>query len=439
MNIKLYVFLSCALLLNGCASRYDKMYKQKPAFYSYIAGDTLSGYVRTQHASEVYTTPASCQKVVTALVALKFLGPDYAYETKLYKNNKDVVLAFSGDPSLTSEDLTALLTPLKNTSIKGKILLDTSVFQTPSYSTNLMIGDIGTRFSQPVYGGNIDRNLIKITVTPSTVGSIATAATNMDYKVHSAVTTSLEKTAIRAVWDRDQMKVVGDINKDDKPFEVCLSPQKIEPYTIWKVKDAMKALNIKGRVEIVSHKMQFANDHMKLVATKKSVPLKELIVPALQISDNFAFDSLYLTIAHTYNPDGIRDWTEGDKIIKALLSKHFNIDAEKALFVDGSGMSRYNRLQPKMLFEVLNKGYSVREFVDALPHAGDNHGTLAWHPGLPKNVIAKDGAMLCIRCVCGYGIDKSPKTFVIMTSNFTAPYEDANKVMDKFIMDNAGK
>lgn len=113
------------LSLGGCASKnqHDQLYKQKPGFYSYIIGDVNSDKIYLEKNSEVYATPASCQKVITAILALKELGPEYRYETSLLSNKKDIVIKFSGDPSFTSEQLTTLLAPLRNSKIKGILSL----------------------------------------------------------------------------------------------------------------------------------------------------------------------------------------------------------------------------------------------------------------------------------------------------------------------------
>jgi hypothetical protein len=34
-----YLIALLILVLSGCASKYEKLYNQKPAFYSYIAGN----------------------------------------------------------------------------------------------------------------------------------------------------------------------------------------------------------------------------------------------------------------------------------------------------------------------------------------------------------------------------------------------------------------
>jgi len=376
MKIKIFL-ISLLLFFTGCSGGGQRaVYKAKPAFYAYIISDVKDGKIHEEYASEVYATPASCQKTITAILALKYLGPEYIYETKLFaKDQNDIVISFSGDPTLTSADLMKLLTPLKNKQIEGRILLDASIFTTQEYSPNLMIYEMGLGYSTPVYSINIDRNLL----SPKT------------------------------------------------------SPKEMHPFIISKVQKVLDSLNIKGKIEIVSDKKKLPS-RLKLLGKIDSKPLKEILPPALKISDNLVFDSLYLTIIHRHKPFGIKDWSEGDPIFKKLLRNYYpDLDVTDAIFVDGSGLSRHNRIQPKQLLQILRHGYEINEFVQSLAKPGEENSTLAKRSDLPNNIIAKTGSMMGVSCLCGYSLEQTPKAFVIMTNSFGPMDKDLLEVTDKFI------
>ncbi len=209
-------FTIILLLLTGC-SQHHKLYQQNPGFYAYIIGDVNSQRIYQEHAAEVYAIPASCQKVITSLVALKHLGQEYTYETKLLgkKNQQtitDIVLRFSGDPTLTSQQLSALLKPLQNSNIKGKIIIDVSIFKTPSYSNNLMVHDLGTKYAQPVWAANIDKNLLTMRCLPGKLGKPAKIEIDNNYSYAAKVLTSSDPTAIRLFWRNNRIHIEGTIN-----------------------------------------------------------------------------------------------------------------------------------------------------------------------------------------------------------------------------------
>jgi D-alanyl-D-alanine carboxypeptidase/D-alanyl-D-alanine-endopeptidase (penicillin-binding protein 4) len=108
-----------------------------------------------------------------------------------------------------------------------------------------------------------------------------------------------------------------------------------------------------------------------------------------------------------------------------------------ALFVDGSGLSRYNRVQPIILLSLLKKGFDIPEFVDALAIPGEKDSTLKNRTKLSNSIKAKTGSLSGMSCLCGYSFaSRHPKAFVFMTSSFAPPSKELFEVMDNFISKN---
>jgi D-alanyl-D-alanine carboxypeptidase/D-alanyl-D-alanine-endopeptidase (penicillin-binding protein 4) len=433
------LLLIIVLFLTSCASHpHAQMYTENPAFYSYSIVDINSGHVEETYASEVYSTPASCQKTITALLVLKSLGPNYRYDTQLYITKKqealhNIVLSFSGDPTLSSDDLLTLLAPLKNTTVQGKIILDASVFQTPVHSNNIMLDDLGSYYAQPIWGINLDKNLMQVQVAATQLGKPARISLDLPYKINAHVTTTNDPSFVNIEWDRNILKASGTINPNDAFLTIPISPIDVEPYILKKIQPLLKTLRIHGKIEII-HEQNRLPRHLILINEHYSELLKEMIVPALKNSDNFVFDSLYLTLIQSQSPQAIQRWKEGDPIIKALLKQYFTLDAKQALFVDGSGLSRYNRIQSKQFVEILRQGFSTPEFVAALPQRTENLPSLAKQPSPASHIRAKTGHMSGINCLCGYSLQSNkPKVFVIMATNSIPPAQASFTVLDKFV------
>jgi D-alanyl-D-alanine carboxypeptidase/D-alanyl-D-alanine-endopeptidase (penicillin-binding protein 4) len=440
MYTRLLANIFSILLLVSCsAHQSDLLYKQKPAFYSYIIGDVKSDHVDKEHAADVYATPASCQKVVTALIALNVLGPDYQYETKLYATKKggivrNVVISFSGDPHLTSEDLFNLLSPLKGSKIHGDIVLDVSVFKTPAHAPNIMVDDIGTFYAQPVFGANIDKNQIKVRIAPSSVDKPACIENDSGYQIENNVKTTGDKSSVILLWDNGHIKAKGNINPNEVVLEIKISPYKIEPYVLYKVKNILKTLGIQNDLKIIDDEHKLPTN-LTLLNAIKSKKLKETLAPNMKASDNLVFDSMYLKIANSFGP--ITDWRQGNNIMKELVKKYFNIDIAKATIIDGSGLSRYNSIQPRHLFELLKQGSKMEDFVASLAKPAEAKSTLGKRDNLPSDIVAKTGYMSGISCLCGYKIVSNKSTaFVIMANSFAPPKNEIFDVIDKFIRNN---
>lgn len=417
------LLLAIVVLLPCCGTL-----KKQIAFHSYIFGKSTN-CIYKQYNAEIYVTPASCQKIITALLAYKKLGTDHRYVTKAYNRNNDILLLFDGDPSLTTYDLIDLVRPLKGK--RNKVIIDISKFKTPAISNNIMKGDVGTTYAQPVSAMILDANLIKVMFRYNNDRIIA--SNDMQYKINSSVKMG-DKTSIKLSWIGDTINVEGAIEPKDFPLEKYISPCEINTYIKKKISYVLKQVGI-GYKEIVitqdNNTLLYQADEGTInngkIFSHYSRPLKELLPIAFKKSNNLFFDSLYLTIISDENP---LDWHYGSEIIKKMTKEYFNIDLKKAILVDGSGLSRYNLIQTKSLYEFLIVGNSISEFKEAFPHSQEHGTTLANRKNLPPSVIAKTGNLMGINCLCGYN---NSVAFAIVSSNFPPPAKDIRDMHDQLI------
>jgi D-alanyl-D-alanine carboxypeptidase/D-alanyl-D-alanine-endopeptidase (penicillin-binding protein 4) len=445
MKLRIIPLIILTFLLANCS--YSSKYQEQPVFYSYVIGDVNPATKPSkEYNSKAFVTIASCQKIITALLAYKSLGVDYHYQTELYvsKNRdqiKDVVLHFVGDPTLKSKDLLTLLEPLKGAKISGKIIIDASKFQVPPLSNNLMKYDIGKDYAQPVSAMIIDKNLINVMIKTGKIGKAATVENNLGYKIDASdliVGEANGKNNINLEIDNQIIKAYGDIASNPNPLKMQMSPAEIDDYILRKLKPIFDQLNLKSKIVIIHNRLKLPS-HLELINSHQSAALKEFLPPALKKSDNLVFDSLYLNIIDANKTSEIKDWPDGDIIFKSLIKKYFDIDMDGALIVDGSGLSRYNHIQTYSIFELLRKGYDQKEFVTSLSSPGEIDSTLEKRPNLPKNIRAKTGSLYGVGCLCGYKVNNDDaKAFVIINNNFSPAVTKITAIQDQFVNDNFG-
>lgn len=428
------------ILLTGCVSAdHQSLYDDKPGFYSYVLGDVNDDEPVMQHAAAAYVNVASCQKTVTALLALKSLSADYQFQTQLFIRKvagkvHDAVIKFVGDPTLTSAQLITLLEPLRNTTFKGHLILDASLFQVPEHSFNLMLDDIGTYYAPPMSSMILDGDLIYLTLTPGTIKAPVHVSNDVDFTIDNKLLTTDQESSFKIFWENNRIVIKGTVRYASEPQTLKITPQYSHDYMILKIQKIMEALNIKAAVKIINDSQKIPRDII-LVNTVSSKPLKDILPPALAISNNVVFDSLYLTIVDKHSDIAIHDWNQGDKIYKELIQQYFKIDMDKANFVDGSGLSRYNRIQPRQLWTILKQGYALGDFVESMPYPGQPRSTVKKRLDLDQSLRVKTGSMSGISCLCGYSNKiTNPKVFVIITNSFAPPASEIHTVMDKFIM-----
>ncbi len=107
----------------------------------FIVIDVKTGRVIFSERSQFLFSPASTQKLFTAVATLYYLGPNYQFTTTLLANGAikgqtlqgNLMLKFSGDPELTTEDLNRLIEKLKELGIhriSGHVYIDNTAYKT---------------------------------------------------------------------------------------------------------------------------------------------------------------------------------------------------------------------------------------------------------------------------------------------------------------------
>ncbi len=85
------------------------------------------------------------------------------------------------------------------------------------------------------------------------------------------------------------------------------------------------------------------------LATVESPPMEELLRFAVQRSDNQLTDGLFQSIGRIRTGEG--SWERGDRALRQVLDR-FDIDHTQAVFADGSGLSRDDRVTARLLVDL---------------------------------------------------------------------------------------
>lgn len=430
------MFLAYLLFSHPVQYRYlvdvNKIYQECPAFYSYAIGDIDSEKIYTQYNQDVYITPASCTKVLIAALAYKRLGRDFVYNTKVYTtNNGDILLSFSGDPTLTSEDIKKLL---RAVSLKGKtIILDDTCFKTTPHSGYIMRADVGTWYGQPVTGTVVDNNQINVRVKPTKVGKKALVTNDCGYSIVSTLMTSSSPSKVILIWEGNVIKAKGTINNKEKALDYILSPPELEYYIVKKFKTILGG----------GKKIVIIRDHKKLPASKQkksihtSLPLKDFLPIAMKKSDNLVLDSLYLVLIHSQDVHEIsEDCRSGSNVINMFIKQYFDVDLQEAVIIGGSGLPRHNRIKVIDFIRLLRRFNKIEGFKELLTVPNEVGTTLEKRGNLPAGLRAKSGTMIGVSTLCGY---YKNKVFFIGAHKFPCPLKDIHPKQDKFLSYLLGK
>ncbi len=157
-----------------------------------------------------------------------------------------------------------------------------------------------------------------------------------------------------------------------------------------------------------------------MIAEHKSPPIDEIMRSCMMRSDNLYAEALLRTLALVEDKCGS---TEEGARLSARMWKKDGIDCTDVNLVDGSGLSRTNRMTAKFLAGVLKKMSGNVDYVSFFPLAGAE-GTLRnflKDTPLDSYIAMKTGSMNGIQSYAGYKLDEEyapTHIVVIMTNKF---------------------
>ena len=184
------LILIMLLNLNFCfASDFSKDINQvltnsniKKGAISISIKDVEDGSINYELNSTVPRPPASIQKLVTTLPAVKILGENYNFETKLYKDKAgNYLIKLGADPYLKTNDL-KVLTKKMPAEIKS-IYIDDSIIDSQEWGEGWQWDDDINPLMPKFSAYNIDRNMLNIYIEPTMKDAPANIVFEKDYPV----------------------------------------------------------------------------------------------------------------------------------------------------------------------------------------------------------------------------------------------------------------
>jgi serine-type D-Ala-D-Ala carboxypeptidase/endopeptidase (penicillin-binding protein 4) len=418
--------------------------------------------------------PASNMKLFTSAMALKALGPEKTFATKLLKYeegldyNEHYVLRGGGDPSLDDMGLQDLANQVAGAGVKNIPLLrvDGSVYGAESFSRRYPDGwtldDTLWYYGPEINALAYNRNQVDVSVTG---GKEAFAPTQIvvspalpDIKILNATKTDKELAShVEVSADRtlpldgksDAVWITGYLAPNETATLGVAMPAPLQ--TVCKrfasLLEAQKIAVKKADFDSASVVGFPSNSRMarsfgdKVVASHQSPPLRELLKRLLKNSDNLYAEMMLRNAAVYSLPEEKRATNlnyaaRGHQLIFDWLKEN-NLAADGLKFTDGSGLSRYNLVTPRAVFSVLaaaEKLPGANAFYEALPIAGVD-GTMKNRmkgTAAENNARAKSGTFSIVSCLSGYVTTRDGhRLSVVILTNFVPDGKAARRFQDE--------
>lgn len=391
-----------ALLLSSAAARggepldaqIDSLMnapEYRHAHWGIFVVDLESGETVYQWQPEKLFAPASTTKLYSVAAALEVLGPDYRFETPVYRRGEiaddgeldgDLILVASGDltfggrttsdgriafadndhtyangndkAELTEPDPLAGIKELAKQiaasgirRVRGDVLIDARLFETasstgsgPSQLTPIMVND----------------NLIDLTIEPTREGEPArirwrpeTAAFRVECKVQTVADGEELETWIRGD-DCGTITVTGEIPADHKPLVRVYEVPDPAAHARTLLIEALAREGVLVDAPTVRRSSSSADlpkrdeyDDLPCVARLVSPPLSESARLILKVSHNLHASTLPLLIASHNNKRSLAD---GLKLQREAL-KRIGVDVETISFGGAAGGARSDYVTPR--------------------------------------------------------------------------------------------
>jgi D-alanyl-D-alanine carboxypeptidase/D-alanyl-D-alanine-endopeptidase (penicillin-binding protein 4) len=330
-------FLLLFCLLNFGTTRH--LYAEKLADLNPFIGDRDAilvsdpqGRIVFSKNADIQLVPASTLKILTALVALHYLGPDYRFVTEFYQDhNSNLKVKGYGDPLLISEALTEIahdLTSIPDIELNhiNDLVLDDSYFKTP-------IAIPGVNWSNEPYD--------------ATIGALCVNFNTVNFKRNpngifvSAETQTPLLPFVQERIDASQLNH-GRILLSSQRSENTLYSGHLLLYFLKK-----EAIRFSGKIK--TGKVQKDNDKL-IFRYVSSFSLMQAISKLFEYSNNFMANQLLITCgAKAYGPPGTLE--KGVQAASAYAKNILKIDNIR--FVEGSGISRKNRMSAVSFYKIL--------------------------------------------------------------------------------------
>ncbi len=428
-----------------------------------------TGQVIATHNAAHFFTPASNTKLYTTALALRHLGPDYRYVTRVVAgkpaDSRGVIsgelrLVGSGDPAMAARSypyryekepsprppyvaaLELLADRVAAAGVKritGAIVGDDTLWAHDPFPTGWAVDDAAYDFGAPVSALTVEESAVEIRLTPGA-------------EAGDPVTVEL-RPAVEYFWIDNRLRTASDAS----PLDLVRMPESGVVRLTGSLKAGGPVRTLRTAVDdparFAAHLFRDALTRRGIVvdgpaiarhrtadidagapeaevelARRESPPLSDIAQIVNKDSHNLIAEMLRRTVTAS------ADWTQ---LLEAIGAAKGEYDLR-----DGSGLSRLNLVTPELTVRLLGalRGSPAAQALEAsLPVAGQD-GTLDNRfRGLPgaDRIRAKTGTLTHVSCLAGYAdsATRGKLAFAIMVNGFNAPSKEIRDAIDRLAVE----
>ncbi len=393
---------------------------------------------------------ASNLKLLTTAAALNYLGPDFVYKTRVEASGTikdsgelqgDIFLRGSGDPNISGRFYDGNISAIPESwvqavksrgihSITGDIIADDSIFDRMYVNPNWPGNQLSEWYCAPSCGLSFNDNCVDITITPDKrPGGVVTLLVDPDTSYftvnNSCVYTANKKEhaySIHRKPETNQIFVKGKFWINAFPVKTYVTVQNPALYlaTVFKEILEKNGIAVCGNARLIEERDSQKSDLEMITQTTST--MEQTVFVTNKHSQNFYAEQILKTLGAQIKGRGTLD--AGITVLHDFLSK-LGFQPEEYQIEDGCGLSKGNKLSPKMITTLLSfmmKHPSGKVLRDSLPSSGTDGGLRhrMISPRYRNKIHAKTGYIAKASALSGY-IDSNNGeviAFSILVNNF---------------------
>jgi D-alanyl-D-alanine carboxypeptidase/D-alanyl-D-alanine-endopeptidase (penicillin-binding protein 4) len=384
--------------------------------------------------------PASNQKVLTTGTALRVLGPDFNFQTRLLRQDDRLILVGDGDPALADPELLSQTNYRdehgqwhQGTTVEGlvdrwakaareagltqvsELVIDDRVFDRSTCHLDWPVDQLNEEYCAEVSGVNFHLNYLSVWAAASPRGAVV-ARTEPDgdfVRIENRTVASKRKSG--SIWihrepDENLFTMRGFLSgKGLKQVNVTVC----EPALFFGqyLADRLGKAGVQVRTLRLARPDEPAAEG-ETVGPVITTPIQVVLNRCNRDSENLYAESLLKRVGHKAT-GASGSWENGAEAIRAMIARRVG-GAGGVNIADGSGMSRENRLTTGVLsawiLDLVRDPKVADAFLQSLAVAGKT-GTVR------KRFGDIDPRRATVRCKTGYIVGVSSLSGVVECQN----------------------
>ena len=424
------------------------------AAVSALVVDRASGAQLWARGADTALVPASTQKLLTAVAALDAFGPAYRFVTELRASRPigadgaiGDLFVRGGDPALTAEQwwrLAADLRALGLSEVRGDLVLDDALFDEARWHESW--APVTARaYHAPVSAVSANFGAFRVRVAPGAAPGAALQVA-LDPPVPYLRLVNEGRTGKRG--RKSTLAVERSAGPGEERVRVSGSvPVGTVPDDVWRsVADPLGYAGAVLRMQLAANGVRVAGVTRRGAAAPgasvllefEGLPLQQIASLFLKYSNNFIAECLvkWLALGPAPAPGAPPgSWPAGTRALEARLAA-LGVPLAGTRIVDGSGLSRANRVSARVLVEALRRGEAAfaggPELLAALPLAGEDGTLVKRAAGARGRLRAKTGSLDGVSSLAGFARSERGRelVFAVLVNGYRHGDAAASDAMD---------